>query len=168
MEPFFVDVKKLLTEVGREQLFQSEISLEPFQLGEETIQFKKPVAVELVLRNVSEGIFLEGSLKTVLVLRCSRCLTMFDLPVETAVRELAVVNPAGRDDVFPIVNGKIDLIPIVYENLVVAIPVKRLCKPDCAGLCAVCGKNLNEEPHTHKEEVVDERLAKLKEYFKKR
>jgi uncharacterized protein len=167
MEHFFVDVKKLLAEAGQEQLFKSELTLEPFLLGEETVKFKEPVAVNFVLRNVGEGILIEGKVKAVLVLHCSRCLTLFSLPLTTKVRELAVVNKAERDDVFAIENGKIDLVPIIYENLILELPVKRLCRPDCAGLCSVCGKNLNEEPHTHKKEVFDERLAKLKDFFKK-
>ena len=42
-----------------------------------------------------------------------------------------------------------------------ALPAKILCRPDCAGLCPECGKNLNEEPHTHEEEHGDPRWAVL-------
>jgi uncharacterized protein len=42
-----------------------------------------------------------------------------------------------------------------------ALPDKILCRPDCAGLCPECGKNLNDEPHTHEEAIVDSRWAAL-------
>ncbi len=42
-----------------------------------------------------------------------------------------------------------------------ALPEQILCRPDCAGLCPVCGKNLNEEPHEHPEEPADSRWEAL-------
>jgi uncharacterized protein len=41
------------------------------------------------------------------------------------------------------------------------LPDKILCRPDCAGLCPVCGKDLNAEPHEHVEESSDPRWAAL-------
>jgi len=41
-----------------------------------------------------------------------------------------------------------------------AAPFAPLCRPDCKGLCQVCGDDLNQRPHQH-ETVVDERLARL-------
>ncbi len=43
------------------------------------------------------------------------------------------------------------------------LPEKILCREDCAGLCPTCGRNLNDEPHTHEEETVDSRWAALAE-----
>ena len=40
-------------------------------------------------------------------------------------------------------------------------PTQILCRPDCAGLCPVCGKDLNDEPHEHEETVADPRWAAL-------
>ena len=42
-----------------------------------------------------------------------------------------------------------------------ALPEKILCRPDCAGLCGECGKNLNDEPHVHEESTSDPRWAAL-------
>ena len=49
------------------------------------------------------------------------------------------------------------------DSLVLSLPDQILCRPDCAGLCGECGKNLNDEPHTHEEEHVDPRWAALEE-----
>jgi uncharacterized protein len=51
-------------------------------------------------------------------------------------------------------DGNIDLEPIVYEYLLLEIPINPVCREDCKGLCDICGENLNEEshnPHTHEE-----------------
>ena len=44
------------------------------------------------------------------------------------------------------------------------MPEKILCKPECAGLCTICGKDLNKEPHMHGEEESDPRWAALAEF----
>ena len=49
------------------------------------------------------------------------------------------------------------------DALALALPDKILCRSDCAGLCPVCGKDLNEEPHTHDEIAADPRWSALEE-----
>ena len=49
-------------------------------------------------------------------------------------------------------NGYMDLGEIIREYLVMEVPYAPVCKEDCKGLCPVCGKNLNFEPHVHPEE----------------
>ena len=49
------------------------------------------------------------------------------------------------------------------DALALALPEQILCRPDCAGLCPVCGKDLNREPHEHEEERADPRWAALAE-----
>ena len=45
--------------------------------------------------------------------------------------------------------------------MALVVPAQILCRPDCAGLCPVCGKDLNVEPHVHAEAAVDPRWAAL-------
>jgi uncharacterized protein len=47
-------------------------------------------------------------------------------------------------DMYPITEGQIDLLPALRENLILAAPQHALCQESCAGLCQVCGANLNE------------------------
>jgi uncharacterized protein len=49
------------------------------------------------------------------------------------------------------------------DSIVLALPDKILCREDCAGLCPVCGRNLNREPHGHEGEESDPRWAALAE-----
>ena len=60
-------------------------------------------------------------------------------------------------------EGMIDLIEMLREQFVLALPMKPLCGEDCRGLCPVCGVNLNDDPdHAHEPEP-DPRWAKLSE-----
>ena len=56
----------------------------------------------------------------------------------------------------------IDLDPIVYEQIVMHIPIKALCSVSCRGLCPHCGINLNQENCQCRNQQVDERFAILK------
>jgi uncharacterized protein len=57
---------------------------------------------------------------------------------------------------------KIDLDPILREQLLLALPMNVVCKDSCEGLCAVCGQNLNEKKCGCERKVLDPRLAPLK------
>ena len=63
-------------------------------------------------------------------------------------------------------EGTIDLKEDVREAIILAFPLKPLCRPECRGLCPHCGRNLNEEKCECREEKIDPRLAKLKELLK--
>lgn len=90
---------------------------------------------------------------------CTRCADTFHDTV-TAPLALHFVPPHlepndGDPDVHvydPLSASDIDILPDVRDALILAIPMVHLCRPDCKGICAVCGKNLNREPHVHQEE----------------
>ena len=58
-------------------------------------------------------------------------------------------------------DDRVDLSAWAHDAIALALPDKILCRPDCAGLCPVCGKDLNVEPHEHVEERTDPRWAVL-------
>ncbi len=55
----------------------------------------------------------------------------------------------------------VDLSAWAPDTIALALPDKILCRPDCAGLCPTCGKDLNVEPHVHDEVAPDSRWAAL-------
>ena len=88
---------------------------------------------------------------------CARCLEEFELPLSATFAALYV--PATAEDmvssrahraesesqrVMYYSGGVVDLTEQILEALSLAVPMKPLCRPDCKGLCANCGKNLNE------------------------
>ena len=62
-----------------------------------------------------------------------------------------------------LVDDRLDLSAWARDALILALPDKILCRPDCAGLCPVCGRDLNREPHVHEEEEADPRWAALQQ-----
>jgi Predicted metal-binding, possibly nucleic acid-binding protein len=60
-------------------------------------------------------------------------------------------------------EDRLDLSAWARDAVALALPEQILCRPDCAGLCPLCGKDLNAEPHTHDEEQADSRWAALAE-----
>jgi len=122
--------------------------------------------------HTNPGAYFEGSADAHVAGQCARCLVPIDTPVHADFAEqyyatVAVEHGAGL--VEPPLDAKtigsdfkVDLVPLLREELILVTPVRALCRPDCAGLCPVCGIDLNERPHAH-DDAVDERWTALQE-----
>jgi len=97
--------------------------------------------------------------------QCVRCLEDIELQLSTDFTELYAFSQRTMTDSELLVpdDGKIDLTPLVREYLLLEVPHKPVCKPDCAGLCPQCGANWNVETCDCKHDDIDPRLAKLKD-----
>jgi uncharacterized protein len=96
---------------------------------------------------------------------CMRCLEPAEPRFEVEARE--VEQPGAGDDELssPYVNdeGELDLAAWARDALALTLPAQITCREDCAGLCAQCGANLNEEPEHAHEAAPDPRWSKLSE-----
>jgi uncharacterized protein len=133
------------------------------------------IDADIKATHTNPGVFLEGDARATVAQQCSRCLTPIDSPVEAQFAEqyyatLSVDTgapmPEAPLDAKTIGHDfRIDLIPLIREEVILATPQAPLCRPDCKGLCPECGLDLNENPHEHQDES-DERwseLSKLKD-----
>jgi uncharacterized protein len=102
-----------------------------------------------------EDYLLRGQLEGGLSVACSRCLEPAALELEVPVSVVYVEKGNEEDDeedsleapdVLTFEEGLVDLGPEIRDEILLAIPVSVLCKPDCAGLCSVCGGNRNLSP----------------------
>lgn len=172
MSTSFIDISKLRERTGNEFSVTGELRIETVRLGAEEIVFAEPVRYSLALRNVGEGILVKGTVDGSAVLRCSRCLEKFTYELAVPVDEIAVFaspdKEEGQGDAMTMEGPELDIHSIVYQNVVVSIPMRPLCREMCAGICPRCGKDLNVEPHSHEETEVDDRLAPLKAFFEKK
>jgi len=118
--------------------------------------FLSPLEYELHVKKFEEGIQLTGSVACRLSLTCGRCLDVFAYPVLTNMDiEITQKRPSyeahelelrGEDlDVYYFENDEIDLDALIYEEVLLDIPMKPLCREECRGLCDTCGKNRNHE-----------------------
>jgi DUF177 domain-containing protein len=121
------------------------------------------VPAELEITKAATGTVFKLAFTTRLHGPCYRCLDDAVLELSLAGREYQATNPDGSDELRTpyVVNDKLDLTAWARDTVALALPDKILCRADCAGLCPVCGKDLNLEPHVHEEEHGDSRWAAL-------
>lgn len=122
---------------------------------------------------VEGGFLLHMDLTALLELSCSRCLCDLEEPLTSAidvVLHLAGEHPAPADeveleeedlDVLRVEGDTLDTTAIVAEQILLEVPMKPLCRPDCAGLCPQCGADRNETPNCCDARPVDSRWAVL-------
>jgi DUF177 domain-containing protein len=158
------DLRRFRLRSGDQVRERVEIQLEPLVLGGQTYEpWPNPALAELTVTRASSGTVLELALDVSLAGPCFRCLTDAELPLALRLREYQAAKPEGDADLQSeyLEDDRLDLSAWAYDAIALALPDKILCRPDCAGLCPVCGKDLNIEPHEHVEEVVDPRWAAL-------
>jgi DUF177 domain-containing protein len=149
---------------GEEYRDAVDLELEPFELGgERYLPVPETVPAELAITRATTGTVFELAFTTRLHGPCYRCLEDAVLEVPIAAREYQATNPEGSDELRnPYLEAdNLDLGAWARDAVALALPDKILCRAECAGLCPVCGKNLNEEPHTHDEEQSDSRWSAL-------
>jgi uncharacterized protein len=151
---------------GEQYRDEVEVQLEPLMLGgTEYLPVPATVPAELTITKATSGSVFELSFRARLHGPCFRCLR--DTAVEESVnaREYQAASPAGDPELESpyVADDLLDLSAWARDALALGLPDKILHNPDCAGLCPVCGKDLNEEPHTHDETEPDPRWAALDE-----
>jgi DUF177 domain-containing protein len=164
-----VDLRRLGVRPGEERRDEHEIEIAPLELGgQRYVAAPTRVPAELRVTRTANGTLFQLRFATQLHGPCYRCLEDAALDQQIDAREYQADDPEGDDDLeSAYVSGdRLDLTAWGRDSVVLALPDKILCRPDCAGLCPVCGKNLNREPHGHEGEVTDARweaLAELRE-----
>jgi uncharacterized protein len=131
------------------------------------------VCGEVTMLRTNRGILVRGKLETEIELTCSRCLTVFRQPVTLKIEEeyfptidiltgTAVSVPEDEPDAFVIDQSNIlDLSEAIRQYGLLAIPIKPLCRENCAGLCPTCGTNFNVKS-CNCPPIIDPRLEKLR------
>lgn len=114
------------------------------------------LVTEVFIRRRDARVFVTGTIDLVMVFPCDRCLETFELPERISFRvvfDLGGENPAPfakehecdkeEMDVEFLAGTSLDLGAILAQQVILALPLKRLCRPDCLGLCPGCGEDLN-------------------------
>lgn len=167
MAPRTDDLDLARLQLARGEGRRLEVGVAPgdFDLGGEPYATSpaQPDAVLDISRIASGGYALRLRFGIQLDGRCMRCLEPARPRIEIDVRE--VDQPGGGDELSSPYVGEGEVLDVrqwARDSLVLALPTQVLCREDCAGLCPVCGKDLNSEPHEHEREP-DPRWAKLRE-----
>lgn len=93
-----------------------------------------------------QGILVKCNFSGKAQMQCRRCLEDTFAPLQTEFSELYAFNERSVTESNLILreDANIDLEPITREYLELELPISQVCKPDCKGLCPVCGQNLNQ------------------------
>jgi DUF177 domain-containing protein len=162
-----VDLEHLALSSGQARSLEFEVELAPIELGGQTYS---PAGggseVHLDVSRTSSGYALRLRFWSELTGPCVRCLE--DAATELRIDAREVDQPPATDEELrsPYVSdGDLDVGRWANDALVLALPSQPLCRPDCAGLCSVCGESLNDadpEEHRHSQGG-DPRMAKLRD-----
>jgi uncharacterized protein len=139
-------------------------------------RFIQPVTADVLLRKAGDAVSVTGRLALSVMFECVDCLreflASFEIPVEAQYLPGSPSLVAG-EHVMPVEEAEnyyyrddvIELDDLVREEVLLAIPYKPLCTPDCRGLCPQCGVDLNTET-CQCAPPPDPRLAALRQFFK--
>jgi uncharacterized protein len=163
-----IDVSELKGKKNSKTNIDVVIEEKSFYDGYETVEFSKPINFSGVISLIQDIFELNGKATTEILLTCSRCLNKFPYYIEMDIEEKLSTSASNEDiEIISIKDDKIDIYQIIESNLVMQLPIKRLCSESCKGLCQQCGTDLNHGQCSCDNLDMDPRLAKLKELFSK-
>jgi uncharacterized protein len=147
-----------------------EVTAEELDLTREDALLSGPLAVSLDLTNIDGLVAVTGVLEGTIVRECVRCLKEYEDRLAFSVRAGFIQEPKSAlrpkridprkaraevveaepeedlDDQYHYQGNQLELAPMLREHVILSAPMQPLCSDDCLGLCARCGKNLNEGP----------------------
>ncbi len=128
-----------------------------------------PIALDVRLESVTEGVYVSGTVSAPLVGECSRCLDELTDHLTVDLGELfayphSVTDETTDGDELPrVVDEHVDLEQTMRDAVVLALPLAPLCADDCPGLCPECGERRADLGPDHGHETLDPRWAALRE-----
>ena len=160
------DLGRLRLSPGEGRHLDLEVALEPMDFSGERYDVAEPVVpVRLDLSKMTGGGYsLRLRFEAGLVGPCMRCLKAAAPRVEIDVRE--VDQPGGGEELDSpyVTSEELNLASWANDAFAFALPAQVVCREDCAGLCPVCGEDLNLAGPEHQHEAEpDPRWAKLRE-----
>ena len=148
-----------LKEIGGRKNVSLELEFNDLEFVDREIEINDNIQLELEIYNTVDTFVLEGEMKAELNLSCSRCLQKYSSKIELNISEDILKNEMEDEE-------ELYLDDIIVDNIILFLPMKALCSDDCKGICPQCGQDLNKGDCDCEVEVVDPRLAKLKEFYK--
>lgn len=141
-----------------------DVELEPFDLGGQSyVLSPDAVGAELAVQRATSGLVFRLRFAVDAHGPCMRCLDDAVVHLSVDVLEYHDAQALGDEELTSdyVADDQLALSSWARDSVALALPDPILCRPDCAGLCPACGKNLNNEPHAHEEAATDPRWAAL-------
>jgi uncharacterized protein len=138
-----LNVKNLiLAPVGQAETF--DLNLKNEKIDEEILA--ESVAGQLKVTKLEEELLAQFKGISRIKIACDRCLTDFETEVKlNFAQEYALDAREADEEKLPIESFELEWREPLRQEIIASVPVKKLCRPDCKGLCPACGKDLNVE-----------------------
>lgn len=164
LDPMVIELEGLVDNPGDSYATSGKIDVDSYQVGEKTFQLEDGISYDAVFTNAGEGILLTGMVRAHVTGACDRCLDPAHFEIAGELQEYYLFSEpehADEDEDYEVIgeNRSIDLAEPVTDAVVMDTPFVVLCRPDCKGLCPICGCNLNYEVCDCAEKAVEEHAA---------
>lgn len=173
-----IDVSEIKRQKGAKLEEEFSLSCSELGLGGLEPQCLEPVHVQAVVTNTGQNLNVRGHVDSSLELTCSRCLQPFVYDLQGAFseefyskgserhkqwvkRQREPGNHPAEEQIRFYSNNSLDLTEVVRDAFFLALPMKMLCRPECRGICPICGQDRNEHPCDCEVDEVDSRWAAL-------
>lgn len=144
-EEYRIQIRPLLLRPDEKRAVQLQIDAET--AASYGLPCEKLPQIDGMLENRAGVLMLNYRLRCVPALECGRCLSPVGTQIDETFAHVIVTETAdaqNEDEYLLAPDAVLDLAETVMTDLRLSMPTKTLCKPDCKGLCPVCGQNLNE------------------------
>jgi uncharacterized protein len=160
------DLGRLRLTAGEGRRLDLEVELRPLSFSGQrydVVPARVPVRLDLS-KMTGGGYSLRLRFEAAVHGPCMRCLADAEPATQVDAREVDQPNGGEELDSPYVVGEELDVAQWANDAFALALPAQVVCRPDCAGLCPVCGENLNEAgPDHHHEAEPDPRWAALRE-----
>jgi len=160
-----INFSDLVSKKERKKEISYEVQIDSFVFEGDIIKPVSDVKVEGMATSDDNIINVQLHISCELEFSCSRCLETFIYPIDIDIEE-RFTNDSDlineKDDLIFVKDDVLDVTEIVENSIISTLPIKRLCKEDCKGLCQSCGVNLNKENCNCNNDDYDPRLEGLR------
>jgi len=161
-----IDLRRLHIRPGDVRRERLDAELDPFMLGGQRYEASPAlIPVDVSISRASGVTVFDVEIDVRLIGPCMRCLGFAEVERRVSAREFNDPDAPPADELRSdyVLDDHLQVGAWARDAIALELPEQILCRPDCAGLCPSCGKDLNAEPHEHSEREPDPRWAALSE-----
>ncbi len=165
-----INISEILSNPSVEKKYNVDIEASAIRFKGRKFPITEKTPFTLEIRRSRDIISLQTQTTVKLVIPCDRCLDdvefTFPIAIDLEFKASELSDGAKDEDELLFIEGcMLDVDKLISDEVVVALPTKVLCREDCKGLCSVCGTNLNHGSCQCDREVLDPRMAAIKDIF---
>lgn len=161
-----VQISDIISGKDRNKKIDYKFEIPKFEFEGDMIKSMGSCEVVGIILSDNDMLLLNAEVKVDLEMICSRCLDTFIYPIDIDIEERFTTNSKSQDEEAVVVmDDVLDITEIVETSIISTLPIKRVCKEDCKGLCQECGCNLNYNTCSCDKEDVDIRFESLRGLF---